>query len=248
MTGMLQALACVGSTNDEMRERLLAGAPSGSAVWATQQTAGRGRLGRTWFSPPDLNLYLSVGVRLVGPLARSVADRLPLAAGVAAAAAIERNVPVSIGLKWPNDLEIGGRKLGGILCEGITAGGEIDAVVIGVGVNVNTPTDGFPAELADRATSLRAITGRDWAIDLLARELWSEVLHAATALLDGGSSGVITTFGKRDALRGRPVRYTSSSNPRAGIADGVDPSGRLRVLDPDGTVTLVSAGEVELIR
>ena len=123
----------VGSTNDIALSRAAAGAVAGSAVLADHQGSGRGRLGRTWFSPPGAGLYLSAIIR------PGAADWLPLttlAAGVAVARALASVSALPIGLKWPNDLVIGQpwRKMGGVLCESSGSGAEIDALVVGAGL------------------------------------------------------------------------------------------------------------------
>ena len=146
----VQYFASVGSTND-----VAATLPHGSVVVADQQTAGRGRRGHGWFSPPGSGLYVSVV--LAPATARADPARatmlLTLAAGVAIAEGVERAAGLTVDLKWPNDLMVAGRKLGGILAEGSG-----DTVVLGYGINVLETA--FPPELANRATSLESALGR----------------------------------------------------------------------------------------
>jgi BirA family transcriptional regulator, biotin operon repressor / biotin---[acetyl-CoA-carboxylase] ligase len=148
----------IGSTNDEAARLAEAGARHGTTVVAAAQTAGRGRLGRTWFSPPDAGLYVSVVIR--EPRAAAL---LTLAGGVAVAAGIRNAVALPAEIKWPNDIVVESglgkrRKLAGILTEASTGAEGLQFVVIGFGINL-LPTS-YPADLADRATSVQAELGR----------------------------------------------------------------------------------------
>ncbi|MGH9312738.1 MAG: biotin--[acetyl-CoA-carboxylase] ligase, partial [Vicinamibacterales bacterium] len=155
-------LEVTGSTNDEAARLAAHGAESGTLVIADAQTAGRGRLGRSWFSPPGAGLYASIVMRL--PCAPPL---LTLAGGVALAEGLRCATGLAVELKWPNDLMAPGgrRKLGGILTEGSSEGGLLAFVVFGFGINLLGPFDAargrsFDRELADRATSLEAELGR----------------------------------------------------------------------------------------
>ncbi len=134
------------------------GEPEGAVVIADQQQAGRGRRGRDWFSPSGAGVYLSAIVRPKG--AAGSVPILTLAAGAAAARAVRSVAALPVGLKWPNDLVIGRpwRKLGGVLCETAGHGARIDAVVVGIGINLLETA--YPREIADRATSIEAELGR----------------------------------------------------------------------------------------
>ncbi|MBC7364092.1 MAG: biotin--[acetyl-CoA-carboxylase] ligase [Candidatus Aminicenantes bacterium] len=131
------------------------GFPQGAAVMAEEQTAGRGTKGRRWHSAAGQGLYVSFLLRPEPKLLNYVS----LLAGLAAREAIKLLTAVDIRLKWPNDLVIKGKKLGGILCEGVSSGGKA-AVVVGIGINVNHQPEDFPPEIADLATSLAIITGQ----------------------------------------------------------------------------------------
>ncbi len=147
-------LDTIGSTNDEALARARAGAPHGTAVTARAQTQGRGRQGRAWHSPPGENVYLSIILRL--PIAPAAAPPLTLAVGVAVCETVRR-LAGRASLKWPNDVLIEGKKVAGILTETSTRGAELDAVIVGIGVNVATTS--FPPELAVLATSLTIAAG-----------------------------------------------------------------------------------------
>ena len=233
------------STNDEAMRRAREGAPAGTCVVADEQTAGRGRAGHSWTSPPGVALYFSVVLRPhVAP------ERLPLATlacGVAVADAIRASTGLDAGLKWPNDVLVGLRKCAGILCEAELGGPGGAFVVAGVGINVNTPAAALPLRPIFPATSLAAEAGR--ALDreaLLAACL--ERIAAETALLEGpgGAEAVAARFAARDALRGRHLRAELPDGTSVeGENLGVDSAGALLLSGPAGPVHVL-AGSVFL--
>jgi len=222
------------STNERAKDLALRGAPHGTIVTAGEQTAGRGRQGRTWVAPPGSALLLSVLLRDLG----KAQAHLPLAAALAVCDACERAAPVSCRIKWPNDVWIDGRKVAGILIEGRPQEGW---AVLGVGVNVSTREGDFPPELRDIATSLGAASGRASAPasdDLLA--LLTESLETR---LSDKPKAIVAAWRERDALEGRKVQWQSGE----GVADGINEDGALIVQTPSGRVFL-DAGEVHLRR
>jgi BirA family biotin operon repressor/biotin-[acetyl-CoA-carboxylase] ligase len=221
------------STNARARELALAGAPDGTIVTATEQSAGRGRQGRTWTAPPGRALLLSAIVR---DLSKRDA-LLPLAVPVAVAAACDGfSAGGRIDIKWPNDIWVGERKLAGILLEGRPQEGW---AVLGVGLNVATQADEFPDELRDTATSLAVEGGRDPGVE----PVLAAVLEALDEWLARSPREILTAWRERDALAGREVRW----NGGEGIASGLDDSGALLVETDSGRVAL-DAGEVHLLR
>lgn len=210
-----------GSTNDVARDLAIAGAPDGTVVTASSQTAGRGRQGRTWSAPPGCALLCSIVLRDPPPL-------LPLACAVAVAEACGPGAAI----KWPNDVWLDGRKLAGILCEGRPAEGW---AIAGIGVNVAVCVDDLPPELHATATTL----GRTPA-DV--EPFLAEVLGALERALSLSSSDVLGAWRARDALRGRSVSWAGGT----GVARGVDDEGRLVVEGRDGTLVTLDAGEVHL--
>jgi BirA family biotin operon repressor/biotin-[acetyl-CoA-carboxylase] ligase len=232
--------AC-GSTNDLAAERARAGAPAGLVIAADAQTDGRGRLGRSWHSPPGDNLYLSLLLRPARPAAE--VPPLTLLAGGAVARAVEA-LGVSPRLKWPNDVQLlddagGRRKLAGVLTEMASAGERVEHVVVGIGINVNATS--FPPELADRATSLRAALGRP--VDRA--RLLAGVLNAFEPLYDEfvrrGPAVAVEAFSAYAAL---PERCRVDDRLQ-GVALGVDPDGALRLRDDAGRIHRVISGEVQ---
>jgi BirA family biotin operon repressor/biotin-[acetyl-CoA-carboxylase] ligase len=235
------------STNDLAGARARAGAPAGLVIAADSQTAGRGRLGRTWHSPPDANLYVSILLRPSRPPPEI--PPLTLLVGGALARALA-GLGFGPRLKWPNDLQlIDGagrrRKVAGILTEMSSAGDRASHVVVGVGLNVNG-TD-FPPELADVATSLRRARGGeplDRALVLAA------FLNALEPMLDQferiGPPAAVSAFEAYAALPAT-CRVTAPGRPGErleGTALGVDPDGALRLRDETGQIHRVLSGEL----
>lgn len=213
------------STNERSKELAAAGAPHGTLVTADEQTAGRGRQGREWTAPPRSAVLMSL-------VLRDLDERhalLPLAAAVAIADAL----PLPATIKWPNDVWIDGRKVAGILVEGRPQEGW---AVLGIGLNVTTGE--FPAELAERATSLR-LAGAE----VETEAVLGSVLRALDEWLARPADAVLAAWRGRDALRGQRVRWSDGE----GIADGIDGGGALIVETDSGRVTL-DAGEVHLLR
>ena len=210
------------STNERAKELARAGAPHGTLVTADEQSAGRGRQGRTWTAAPGEALLVSV-------VLRSLDELLPLRAAVAVA----ESIPMPARIKWPNDVWVRGKKVSGILVEGRPQEGW---AVLGIGLNVATRS--FPEELSEIATSL-ALEGA-----AVSREQVLEALLAALErLLAAPSADVLAAWRDRDALLGAPVSWNGGRGKAAGITDG----GALRV-ETDAGIVELDAGEVHLGR
>lgn len=201
--------------------------PEGALVVADHQTAGRGRLGRSWEAPPGTALLCSI---LLEPPADRAAPQLSLVAGVAVADAIEQVVGLAAQLKWPNDVMLRRRKVAGCLAEARDG-----AVVLGIGVNVNQTGDQLP----ERAGSLRTLTGRDWDREELLAWLLDDLGRRYADWLDNGLDGVYDGLAPRDFLRGRRVTVNGTSGTAVKIAR----DGRLEIAVGDGVVR-VDSGEV----
>lgn len=210
----------VDSTNARARELAADGAPHGTIVTATEQTAGRGRQGRQWAAPPGRALVLSLVLREWGRL-------LPLAAGVAVAEEAGDEAQV----KWPNDVLVAGRKVAGILVEGRPAQGWM---VLGIGLNVALSGEHLPPELRDRASGLGR---RPQDIEPTLASLLARLGH----WLAVDDEAVLERLRARDALAGRTIRWDSGE----GRAAGIDEAGRLLV-DTAGGREALEAGEVHL--
>jgi BirA family transcriptional regulator, biotin operon repressor / biotin---[acetyl-CoA-carboxylase] ligase len=210
---------------------LPADAQEGTIATADHQTAGRGRLGRRWLEPPATSLLLSVLLR--PPPARRPQE-LSLAAAVAAAQAVEETTSLRAQIKWPNDVILDGTKVAGILAEL-----RVGAVVLGIGVNVNQKEGQLPLETSVAAGSLRTATGREHDREQLLQHLLSRLDLAYEAWRADGLAALHDELSARDHLRGRHV----VAEGQAGLAAGIDTSGRL-LLESDGGVTAVESGEV----
>ena len=226
------------STNACARELALVGAPGGLVVTAEEQSAGRGRQGRSWFAPAGASLLYSALLRPLGerPL-------LPLAVPLAVCEAAESLAPeVRCGLKWPNDVWIEGRKVAGVLIE--SRAGSDSWAVIGVGLNVAVPREAFPAELAGRATSLAAERdGREKGGDEPAvADALATLNRALARWVDEPAEHVLSSFRERDALAGRRIGWDGGE----GEAAGIDDEGHLLVRTDSGETVALGAGEVHL--
>ncbi len=217
------------STNDRARELAIAGAPSGTAVTATEQTAGRGRRGRRWSAPPGAALLCSLILR---PLDASHA-LLPLAVPLAVCAAAEKLAGVECQVKWPNDVWLHERKLAGVLVEARPP----DWAVIGVGLNLAVADDEFPADLRWPATSLGGGVGASEALEAL-RTALGEWANAAP-------DEILGEFRRRDALQGRAIIWEGAGGG-SGAAAGIDDRGNLLARDADGVEHALGSGEVSL--
>ena len=238
---MLRLVDETTSTNDLMKTWLTQGCEQGVAVLAKRQTQGRGRHGRAWSSEAGLGLYLSVGLRLRAP-----AVRLPwvaLAVAPALLSVLTRCGAKDLGLKWPNDLLGGDRKLGGVLCESVAEAGT-GALVVGVGINLRTPAGGWPDALRDHAVALDAL-GCDAAPDResLAASLRVAVVEAAGWVEEGDTERIVQAWSPWDRSRGRRV-VVEGPPRREGVAAGLSPRGGLWVELDEGTSVEVRAGEV----
>lgn len=224
-------LAVCASTNDLALAWARDGAPHGALVTADAQTAGRGRHGRTWASPPGRSLYASLVVRLGGVPAAP----LTLAIGIGLCDAIRAEGVTEAGLKWPNDVLVDGKKLAGVLCEA-----SADAIVVGIGVNCNGAAADLPPEVAARATTLEDRLGRP--VD---REAFlARLLDALAPWIERYQAGGVPAIAP--AWQDRMLAGLAVVTDRArGRAVGLDPDGALRVEDEAGAIHRVRSGEVE---
>ena len=248
----LHILKETDSTNTAASALAQQGAEHGTVVAADRQTAGRGRLGRSWFSPPGANLYCSVILR------RTPGDRqwedlgwLPLVSAVAAARAIRTLTDLHPVLKWPNDVLIGQRKVGGLLCEGGTSG-QRAYVVVGVGINVNTRRESFPEELGTLATSLRSETGRHVNRAALLAGWLAELEGQFDALWAQRRDELGREYTSLCSTLGHRVRVNLAGGQVVeGLADSLGPDGSLRVKqqgDASDALVEIRAGDVIHLR
>ena len=231
------------STNDQAAKLGKSGAAGGLAIFAEKQNAGRGRFGRRWESASHLGLWFSLLLRPAIPQEHWA--RLTTWAAVSIAPAIERAAGVSVGIKWPNDLFVDGRKIAGILIETGQDRAQGNFAVVGIGVNANHAREDFPENLAAIATSLRVATGR--AIDraTLAAAILRE-LDARYADLDRRFDRLVAEAAHRSVLLGRWVQVRAADSVSEGVAESLDARGQLLLRRGDGTLATLSAGEVSI--
>jgi BirA family biotin operon repressor/biotin-[acetyl-CoA-carboxylase] ligase len=215
------------STNDVAMSLAAAGCV-GAVVLADEQTAGRGRRGHTWFSPPGSGLYVSV-VLAPGRAQRDPVRAtmlLTLAAGVALSEGIEVSTGLRVDLKWPNDLYVAQRKLAGILAE--ASGRPPDPVVVGYGINV--ASSAFPPDLCERATSLESELGRPTDRFLVFAETVAALATRYDDLLAGRFDAILDAWRRRaPRATGARVSWTDSTGTRSGVTAGIDEDGALLV-------------------
>jgi BirA family biotin operon repressor/biotin-[acetyl-CoA-carboxylase] ligase len=224
------------STNDEARLLGEKGSPHGLVVLALQQLAGRGRRGAAWLSPAERSLAFSILLR--PSESKALWPRLALAAGLAVAEAVESFGPES-GIKWPNDVWIGRRKVAGILVE---AGN--DFAVVGIGINVNSTE--FPPEVAGIATSIAAESVADPARhEVLAAVVRRFAHHQGQ--IGSGFNELLDSVRQRCVLTGQRVSLLTSSGPREGIIGGIAAGGELILETPEGRENLIQADEIRLL-
>ncbi len=224
------------STSTEAR-RYAARGGSGAAVFlADRQTAGRGRMGRSFYSPEGTGVYLS----LLLPKGEACGDALLMtsAAAVAVRRAIFKTTGKDTEIKWVNDLYFSGKRVSGILCERIVADGR-EHIIVGVGINLSTTV--FPKELADIATSLGDYDGG--VRQALAKECIRELFEVWQSL---GEPSIMEEYRRHSAVLGREISYTQNAQTYAGVAESIDDRGHLHVRRTDGELCILSSGEISV--
>lgn len=228
----IELFDCLPSTNREAVQLAQAEVEHGTVVIADSQTAGRGRLSRIWFSPPSANLYCSIILRTARPPERLTEwlSWLPLISALAAAEAIEDVSSLHVSVKWPNDLLISKRKIGGILCESGTGIRSDPFQIIGIGINVNGDQDDWPADLRDSATSIwqerKIVVDRN----RLMAQLLLELEQCLDELAHHGTARLALAYHQRCSTIGHKVQATVANGDKiVGHAEGIGQDGSLQV-------------------
>jgi BirA family biotin operon repressor/biotin-[acetyl-CoA-carboxylase] ligase len=234
----LEYRAALGSTQDLARELAQAGAAEGTVVLAGRQTAGRGRLGRSWVSPTG-GLYFTVVLR--PPVEHLKA--LVITAALAVARAVERLTGLQTSLKWPNDVLVAGRKLSGILSEAELVGEGVSHVLVGIGVNVNADMTAY-GEAAPLATSVVAELGREVSREALAAGILNE--FEALYLAAQAGEPIQEEWRARLGTLGKQVKARFGKQVEEGLAEDVDSDGNLVLRRADGSRVTIAAGDVTL--
>jgi BirA family biotin operon repressor/biotin-[acetyl-CoA-carboxylase] ligase len=233
----------VSSTNDLARAWAERGAPHGSLVLAEEQSAGRGRFARPWSAPPETALLMSVVLR--PRLAPARLTYLTMLGAVAAAETLEPLAPGQVALKWPNDVQLAGRKVAGVLVESAWSGDDLVFAVLGLGLNVRIDFADTPLE--GRATSLEIVSGRPVRRAALLAALLTRIDHWALRLSAAEvAEELFAVWRARLATLGQPVSAQTQTETISGVAEAVDPEGALLIRRADGSQARVTAGEVTL--
>lgn len=218
---------------------------TGIAIVADTQAKGRGRFARTWFSPPGRNIYLSLVLKPDMPPGN--APFLTILAALASAGALKRETGLQVSIKWPNDLLIAGRKLGGILTEARTVQGVITRAVIGIGINLNSSADDLPGEIAGKATSVFIETGAALSRGRIIAAIMNEFEARYKKLQAIGVFPLVRELRPLLSCLGREVVVTDGASKVSGVAEDIDDDGRLVLRLPSGLRKTICSGEISVM-
>jgi len=233
----------VDSTNSKAYQLALNGAEEGEVILSESQEKGRGRMGRQWFSPPSLNLYLSIILRPIIPPPQ--VPLITLMAAVATADAIQKFSGIIPQIKWPNDILLKGRKVAGLLNEIHSEMDRIHFVILGIGVNLNTDEKKFSKEIRSIATSLKIEMGQTVSRKVFLQSLLLEMERWYSIFLEEGSTVILNAWRDRADIKGRQVKVTSFGETVVGTAIDVDSDGALILETGGGKQRRVMAGDIE---
>jgi len=243
----LHFFATLDSTNTHAMRLARTGAPEGSIVIADAQSSGKGRLGRSWVSPPAVNLYLSVILR--PPVPTAFAPQVNLLAAVAVADTVRQICQLTPTIKWPNDILVAGKKVCGILAEMHTEAGVLRSVVLGIGVNINTPLNAFPENLQDKASSLMLASSH--VVDRIAftATLLTHLEKLYVLWLQKGFPALRAAWeGYAAELIGKRITVAAPEGTIAGMVLGLDTDGALLLgKGQDGRPYRLLAGDVTVV-
>ena len=236
----IELLDTVDSTNKLLKERGMNGAPQFSVAVSSRQTEGRGRLGRSFFSPEG-GVYMSVLVRPQGSACESLS--LTTAAAVSVCEALDVLGVKDHGIKWVNDIYISGKKVCGILTEGVfAADGGVDFAVVGVGINLFTPENGFADDIKDKAAAVFA-EQKSGCMDIFA----SEFLKSFYGYAKGGKNAHVNEYIRRNIVVGKNIRYVAGNGGSEAFVTGIDGDCSLLVRCADGSEKRLFSGEISQI-
>ena len=237
--------AQTASTNDDAKQLARDGAPEGTVVLAEQQHRGRGRQGRSFASPAGVGIYMSLLLRPEIELSRL--PQLTLVAAVATADAIAEVSSLSVELKWPNDVMIGNKKAGGILTESVFQADLSPVAIVGIGINVNTALEQFPAELRRQVTSLSLEAGRFVPRTPLIAAILGRFEPLYLDFQQQGLAPILPRWLHYGRIVGKPVRCSTERGLQEGVVLGLDVDGALLVRGPDDSRLRVVSGEVTFL-
>lgn len=232
----------VESTQNLARAAAEEGAAEGTLFIAEQQVSGRGRMGRQWVSPRGKGIWMSMVLRPTVPI--HFAPQLTLLTAVALCRSLKKLTALPIGIKWPNDLLIDGKKISGILLESAAEEERLRYVIAGIGISVNLETEDYAEELLDKATSLAIASGQKWdRVDVIADFLkeWEQLYNLYQ---EQGFSSIITLWEALSVSLGKKVRLLTPQGDMVGVPIGLDESGAIRIRQEDGTEKSVFSAEM----
>ena len=232
----------IDSTNVYAHKLAQEGAAEGEVVIAEAQTHGKGRMGRSWVSPPYRNLYLSVILR--PKLAPPHAAQITLMCAVALAETVQSFLPFRPEIKWPNDILAGGKKLAGILTESSVEADRVRFVIVGIGVNLNFPKELMPKAIQDVATSIFILTQKTVDREAFARRLIQDLDRCYGELENGGFASIAERWESFFQLKGKKVKVEMMDQAILGKAMGIDSEGALILQDEGGCQRKIVAGDV----
>lgn len=235
----------VGSTNtiaSDLAEKTIEGA----VVVADSQQKGRGRLGRKWESPPGVNIYMSIILR--PKIESKEATLITIMAAVACATALRRVTGLHVTIKWPNDLMVSDKKIGGILSELKTDHGRIISAIVGIGINVNVDIDTYPADVQEVATSVKNETGMSYSREVVISKILNEIDYWYKILNGMGKGILLLEWQKLTSTLGREVKVTVGKETFTGLAESIDSEGMLILRLPSGMLKKINSGDLTILK
>ncbi len=236
----------IGSTNDEAFKLAGEGATEGTVIIANSQTNGKGRLQRVWYSPSGVNIYTSIILR--PRFAPFLAPQISIMAGVAVAEIMQEYNIGGVSLKWPNDVYLNGKKVCGILSQAKTTVNYIDFVVLGIGINVNISYKQFPLDIRDIATSLAIEGDHDYSRQKLIISLYENLTKWYKKLQSNGFEEIKEKWLSMASMIGGNIQVMFQDEVIKGNALGIDESGSLIILKPEGETIKIFAGDATIIK
>jgi BirA family biotin operon repressor/biotin-[acetyl-CoA-carboxylase] ligase len=235
----------IDSTNNQARNLAAAGYPEGTIVVAEMQTAGRGRRGRSWYSPAIKGIYLSVILRPILPLKEI--SRVSLVTAVAVAETLEAELNLRPHIKWPNDILVNNRKIAGILSEAVTDMDGVEYIVTGIGLNINNHAQDFPSEFRSTATSSLAEYDRPGSRVKVLQGLLERLENHYFELLGGNFANTLEKGKSLSMVIGRELQLDTINGFIVGQAIDIDDNGFLIMRDQSGTIHTIMSGEISIL-
>ncbi|MDH5768972.1 MAG: biotin--[acetyl-CoA-carboxylase] ligase [Nitrospirota bacterium] len=236
----------VGSTNTIATQLAEKGAQEGTVVLADSQEKGRGRLGRHWVSPPGVNVYMSIILR--PKIKPEDVTLLTIMAAVGCTSALRKMTGLNVTIKWPNDLTVSDKKIGGILTEVKTAPERIIFAIMGIGINVNMDSNAFPDEIKQIATSVKNETDRLYPREIIIAEVFNEISPRYKTLNEMKKNMLLSEWQKMTSTLGRKVQVIIGNETFTGLAESIDDDGMLKLRLPDGMLKKISTGDITILK